>query len=74
MGIQLEIGARGLSPHRTSNFNTWQNGYDISADALGYRILLYAPSEAIKNIEIVRVSSFIWNIAGGLLNFNLKKV
>ncbi len=35
-GLQLSIGGRGLDPNRTSNFNTRQNGYDISADALGY--------------------------------------
>ena len=35
-GLQLNIGGRGLDPNRTSNFNTRQNGYDISADALGY--------------------------------------
>ena len=35
-GLQLGIGGRGLSPNRTANFNTRQNGYDISADALGY--------------------------------------
>jgi Fe(3+) dicitrate transport protein len=33
-GLQLSIG-RGLDPNRTSNFNTRQNGYDISADVLG---------------------------------------
>ena len=32
-GIQMGIGGRGLSPDRTANFNTRQNGYDISADA-----------------------------------------
>jgi len=35
-GIQLGVGGRGLSPDRTTNFNTRQNGCDISADALGY--------------------------------------
>ena len=35
-GLQLNIGGRGLNPNRTANFNTRQNGYDISADALGY--------------------------------------
>ena len=35
-GLQLEIGGRGLSPKRTTNFNVRQNGYDISADPLGY--------------------------------------
>ena len=35
-GLQIGVGARGLSPNRNSNFNTRQNGYDIAADALGY--------------------------------------
>jgi len=35
-GLQLNIGGRGLDPNRTQNFNTRQNGYDISADVLGY--------------------------------------
>jgi len=34
-GLQLHIGGRGLDPNRTANFNTRQNGYDISADVLG---------------------------------------
>jgi Outer membrane receptor for Fe3+-dicitrate len=42
-GLQLGIGGRGLSPNRTSNFNTRQNGYDISADALGYPESYYTP-------------------------------
>ena len=76
LGIQLEIGARGLSPHRTSNFNTRQNGYDISADALGYPESYYTPpSEAIKKIEIVRGAASLQygTQFGGLLNFKLKK-
>ncbi len=44
-GLQLGIGGRGLNPSRSSNFNTRQNGYDISADALGYpEKLLHATS------------------------------
>ena len=34
-GIQIGLGGRGLNPSRNVNFNTRQNGYDISADALG---------------------------------------
>ena len=76
MGLQLEIGARGLSPHRTSNFNTRQNGYDISADALGYPESYYTPpSEAIQKIEIVRGAASLQygTQFGGLLNFRLKQ-
>ena len=42
-GLQLNIGGRGLDPNRTSNFNTRQNGYDISADVLGYPESYYSP-------------------------------
>jgi Fe(3+) dicitrate transport protein len=76
LGLQLEIGARGLSPHRTSNFNTRQNGYDISADALGYPESYYTPpSEAIHKIEIVRGAASLQygTQFGGLLNFVLKE-
>ena len=43
-GLQLNIGGRGLDPNRTSNFNTRQNNYDISADVLGYPESYYTPS------------------------------
>ena len=42
-GLQLNIGGRGLNPNRTANFNTRQNNYDISADALGYPESYYTP-------------------------------
>ena len=42
-GLQLHIGGRGLDPNRTSNFNTRQNNYDISADVLGYPESYYTP-------------------------------
>ena len=54
-GLQLNIGGRGLDPNRTSNFNTRQNGYDISADVLGYPESYYTPpSESLEEIQIVR--------------------
>ena len=54
-GIQLNVGGRGLDPNRTSNFNTRQNGYDISADALGYPESYYTPpSESLEKIQIIR--------------------
>lgn len=74
-GIQLGIGGRGLSPSRVSNFNTRQNGYDISADALGYPESYYSPSaEAIDRIEIVRGAASLQygTQFGGFLNFKLK--
>lgn len=74
-GIQLGIGGRGLSPSRVSNFNTRQNGYDISADALGYPESYYSPpTEAVERIEILRGAASLQygTQFGGMLNFKLK--
>ncbi len=73
-GLQLSIGGRGLDPNRTSNFNTRQNGYDISADALGYPESYYTPpTEAVERIEIVRGASSLQygTQFGGILNFKM---
>ena len=75
-GVQLGIGGRGLSPSRNSNFNTRQNGYDISADALGYPESYYTPPvEALKKIEIVRGAASLQygTQFGGMLNFQFKE-
>jgi Fe(3+) dicitrate transport protein len=75
-GLQLSIGGRGLDPNRTSNFNVRQNGYDISADALGYPESYYTPpTEAIGKIEIVRGAASLQygTQFGGLINFNMRK-
>lgn len=75
-GLQLGIGGRGLSPNRTANFNTRQNGYDISADALGYPESYYTPpSEALERIEIVRGAASLQygTQFGGLLNFRFRR-
>ncbi|AHM60994.1 tonb-dependent receptor [Flammeovirgaceae bacterium 311] len=75
-GIQLGIGGRGLSPNRTANFNTRQNGYDISADALGYPESYYTPPvEGVEKIQIVRGAASLQygTQFGGMLNFVMKK-
>lgn len=75
-GLQLSIGGRGLDPNRTANFNVRQNGYDISADALGYPESYYTPPvEAIGRIQIVRGAASLQygTQFGGLVNFILKK-
>jgi Fe(3+) dicitrate transport protein len=75
-GIQLGIGGRGLSPNRTANFNTRQNGYDMSADALGYPESYYSPStESLERIEVVRGAASLQygTQFGGMINFKLKK-
>ena len=74
-GIQLHIGGRGLDPNRTSNFNTRQNGYDISPDVLGYPERYYTPpAEALKEIQIIRGASSLQygTQFGGLINFVIK--
>ena len=74
-GLQLNIGGRGLDPNRTANFNTRQNGYDISADVLGYPESYYTPpAEALERIEIVRGAASLQygTQFGGLINFILK--
>ena len=71
-GLQLNIGGRGLDPNRTSNFNTRQNGYDISADVLGYPESYYTPpAEALQQIQVIRGAAALQygTQFGGLVNF-----
>ena len=75
-GLQLNIGGRGLDPNRSSNFNTRQNGYDISADVLGYPESYYTPpAEALRQIQIIRGAASLQygTQFGGLVNFILKE-
>ena len=75
-GIQIGLGGRGLNPSRNSNFNTRQNGYDISADALGYPESYYSPpTEAIEEIQMIRGAASLQfgPQFGGLINFKLKE-
>ncbi len=74
-GLQLNIGGRGLDPNRTSNFNTRQNGYDMSADVLGYPESYYAPpAEGLEQIQIIRGAASLQygTQFGGLVNFKMK--
>ncbi len=75
-GLQLNVGGRGLDPNRTSNFNTRQNGYDISADVLGYPESYYTPTaDALREIRIVRGAASLQygTQFGGMINFKLKE-
>ncbi|MDH7446972.1 TonB-dependent receptor domain-containing protein [Aquimarina sp. 2201CG14-23] len=75
-GLQLNIGGRGLDPNRTANFNTRQNGYDISADVLGYPESYYTPpAEALGEIQVVRGAASLQygTQFGGLINFKMKQ-
>lgn len=75
-GLQLNIGGRGLDPNRSQNFNTRQNGYDISADVLGYPESYYTPPpEALQEIQVIRGAASLQygTQFGGLINFKFKK-
>lgn len=74
-GIQIGIAARGLSPNRSWEFNTRQNGYDIAADPFGYPEAYYNPQlQAVQRIEIVRGQGALQYGPqfGGLINYILK--
>jgi len=75
-GTQVAVGVRGLNPNRSWEFNTRQNGYDISSDVFGYPEAYYnPPMEAVGKIEIVRGGASLQygSQFGGLLNYVLKK-
>lgn len=75
-GLQLNIGGRGLDPNRSASFNTRQNGYDISADVLGYPESYYTPpAEGLRQIQIVRGAASLQygTQFGGLVNFVFKR-
>lgn len=75
-GIQINIGVRGLSPNRSWELNTRQNGYDISSDVFGYPEAYYNPPlEAVETIEIVRGGSSLQfgPQFGGMINYVLKR-
>ena len=75
-GLQLSIGARGLSPNRMINFNARQNGYDISADPLGYPEAYYTPLlQAVDHIDVVRGAGSLryGSQFGGTVNFIMKE-
>lgn len=75
-GIQINVGLRGLSPNRSWELNTRQNGYDISSDVFGYPEAYYNPPlEAVESIELVRggASLQFGPQFGGMLNYVLKR-
>ena len=75
-GLQLNVGGRGLDPNRSASFNTRQNGYDISADVLGYPESYYAPpAEALSEIQVIRGAASLQygTQFGGLINFKFKE-
>lgn len=75
-GIQVNVAVRGLSPNRSWELNTRQNGYDISSDVFGYPEAYYnPPMEAVERIEFIRggASLQFGPQFGGMLNYVLKK-
>ncbi|TGD77384.1 TonB-dependent receptor family protein [Hymenobacter wooponensis] len=75
-GQQINIATRGLSPNRSWEFNTRQNGYDMSADAFGYPEAYYnPPMEAVERIQLLRGGAGLQfgPQFGGLLNYELKR-
>ena len=75
-GVQLGIATRGLNPNRTTAFNSRQNGYDISADPIGYPETYYTPpADGLASIEIIRGAASLQygTQFGGLLNFRFKE-
>jgi Fe(3+) dicitrate transport protein len=75
-GTQISVGVRGLSPNRSWEFNTRQNGYDMSSDVFGYPEAYYNPPiEAVEKIQIVKGGASLQygSQFGGLLNYILKR-
>jgi len=74
-GIQIGIAARGLSPNRSWEFNTRQNGYDISSDPFGYPEAYYMPQlNSVQRIQVLRGAASLQYGPqfGGMVNFIIK--
>ena len=75
-GTQTSVGARGLSPHRSWEFNVNQNGYNVNNDLYGYPEAMYNPPlEAVQEIQIIRGSAALQYGPqfGGMLNYVIRK-
>lgn len=75
-GTQTSVGARGLNPHRSWEFNVNQNGINVNNDLYGYPEAMYNPPlEAVQKIELVRGSAALQYGPqfGGMLNYVIKK-
>ncbi len=75
-GIQDGIAARGLSPNRSWEFNTRQDGVDITPDPFGYPEAYYTPAfESLERVEVVRGAASLQYGPqfGGLLNYVTKR-
>jgi Fe(3+) dicitrate transport protein len=75
-GTQTSVAVRGLSPHRSWEFNVNQNGYNVNNDLYGYPEAMYNPPlEAVQEIQIVRGGAALQYGPqfGGMLNYVIKK-
>ena len=75
-GIQDGIAVRGLSPNRSWEFNTRQDGVDIAPDPFGYPEAYYTPAfESLERVEVVRGAASLQYGPqfGGLLNYITKR-
>lgn len=74
-GVQVNIGSRGLNPHRSMEINVNQNGININSDLFGYPEVHYSPPmEAVGSIEIAKGSASLQYGPqfGGMVNYILK--
>ena len=75
-GVQTSISVRGLSPHRSWEFNVRQNRYSVNSDVFGYPESHYnPPTEALSKIELVRGGACLQYGPqyGGMLNYVIKE-
>lgn len=75
-GTGTSIGARGLSPNRSWEFNNRQNGYDMSSDAFGYPEAYYVPpGEALRGITVMRGAASLQfgSQMGGVINYLIEE-
>jgi len=75
-GTQTSVAARGLSPHRSWEFNVNQNGCNVNNDLYGYPEAMYNPPlEAVQEIQIIRGSAALQYGPqfGGMLNYVIRK-
>jgi Fe(3+) dicitrate transport protein len=70
------ISFRGLNPSQSTETNTRQNGYNITADIYGYSESYYLPPlEAVERIEVTRGESSLQfgPQFGGVINYIVKE-
>ncbi|CAN5477030.1 TonB-dependent receptor [soil metagenome] len=74
-GLQANVATRGLSAHRSSEFNVRYDGIDIASDPYGYPEAHFTPpTEVIASIDVIRGGGGIQYGPqfGGLLNYRSK--